>query len=130
METTTSFTVNITGDTTGRVYSGKFLVKTLLSRRDNFVADERRRMLLGSSPQAASPNVQGEAYIFGQLSVRILEAPKFWMDSDNGLDLEDANVIGEVFKIAMEKEEEYTKSLKTQAQEAVKTLSKKVSKSE
>lgn len=130
METTTSFTVNITGESTGRVYTGKFLVKTVLSRRDSFIADERRRMLLGSNPQSAAPNIQGEAYMFGQLSVRILEAPKFWTDSDNGLDLEDVNVIGEIFKIAMEKEDEYSKSLKEQAKEAVKTLSKKVNKSE
>lgn len=130
METTTSFTVNITGETTGRVYTGKFLVKTVLSRRDSFIADERRRSLLGTNPQAASPAVQGEAFIFGQLFVRILEAPKFWSDADNGLDLEDANVIGEVFKLTMEKEEERIKQLKEEAQEAVKTLSKKVSKSE
>lgn len=130
METTAAFTVNITGETTGRVYTGKFLVKTVLSRRDHFVADERRRMLLGSNPTGAAPSIQGEAYIFGQLAVRVLEAPKFWSDSDNGLDIEDANVIGEVFKTTMEKEEEYQKSLKEEATEAVKSLSKKVSKGE
>lgn len=130
METTASFMINVTGETTGRNYSGKFVVKTVITRRDGFIADEKRRFLLGSSPDAASSSIKGEAFIFGQLSVRIVEAPKFWTDSDNGLDLEDVNVIGEIFKITMEKEEEYQKSLKEKAGEAVKTLSKKVSKSE
>jgi hypothetical protein len=130
METTASFMVNIVGEDTGRSYAGKFVVKTRITRRDNFIADERRRFLLGSNPQAASPAVQGEAFIFGQLAVRIMEAPKFWTDSDNGLDLEDANVIGEIFKLAMDKEEEFQKAIKEKAEEATKALSKKVSKSE
>lgn len=130
METTTSFMVNIIGEDTGRTYSGKFVVKTRITRRDHFIADERRRILLGANPAAASPAVQGEAFIFGQLAVRIVEAPKFWMDSDNGLDLEDANVVGEIFKLVMDKEEEFQKSLKEKADEATKALSKKVNKSE
>lgn len=126
METTATFTINITGEETGRVYTGKFKVKTILSRRDNFVADERRRMILGANSTQAAPNLQGEAFILGQLYVRILEAPKFWQDSDNGLDIEDANVIGEVFKLAMEKYDESKNKLKEEAEQAIKSLSKKV----
>jgi hypothetical protein len=126
METTATFTINTTGEDTGRVYSGKFKVKTILSRRDNFVADERRRMILGTNPTQAAPALQGEAYILGQLFVRIIEAPKFWQDSDNGLDIEDANVIGEIFKLTIEKQEELKNSVKDEAEKAVKNLSKKV----
>jgi hypothetical protein len=130
METTATFTINTVGENTGRVYTGKFLVKTVISRRDYFTADERRRMILGANAQAATPTVQGEAYLFGQLYVRILEAPKFWTDSDNGLDLEDTNVIAEVFELTMQKEQERSQSLKEEADKAVKTLAKKVSKNE
>lgn len=126
METTATFTVNITGEDTGRVYTGKFLVKTILSRKDRFIADERRRVLIGANSQMAAPSVQGEALMFGELLVRIIEAPKFWVDADGGLDIEDANVIGEVFKLAIEKELEAKKEVKEEAEKAVKNLAKKV----
>lgn len=123
METTAVFTVSLKGSESGLPYTGQFKVKTALTRKDRFVADERRRMLLGVNPDSASPQTQTEALLFGQLFVRILEAPKWWTNADGGLDLEDENVIAEVAKLCFEQERKRKDALTKEATEAVKELS-------
>lgn len=125
METTVPFTVNIIGQRTNNPYTGKFTVKTILSRRENFLADERRRFILGMNPAGAPPALQGEAYMLGVLAVRLIEVPDWWKNSDGGLDIEDENVIGEVYKLAMMKVEEREKELQDNAAAALEKMSKK-----
>lgn len=124
MQTTATFSISTNGETTGRLYNGKFTVKTFISRRDLFRVDELRRQLLGFN--AAESNLNGEAIMFGQLSVRIVEAPSWWTEAGGGLDLIDANVVGEVFKLTMEAEENARKEVSEEAKEAIKSLNKKV----
>jgi hypothetical protein len=128
METTATISINEVGEVTGLPFSGKFLIKTVLSRRDNFLADERRRFMLGSNPNGALPNLQGEALILGILSVRIIESPKWWSDSDNGLELADDNIIGTLFKLSEEKAAEHKKELQDQAKNALEKLGKSAKK--
>ena len=126
METTTIVQVNVIGTETGNPYTGKFKVKTLLTRRDAFAADERRRVLIGANPSAVSPSTSAEAFMISQLSVRVLDAPKWWGDSDSGLDLEDDNVISEIFTLVMKAEDERKDSLKKESKKAVKRMSAEV----
>lgn len=130
METTTKFSVSEIGENSGQPFSGDFVVKTRLTRQDLFRADEIRRNLLGARPEAASPAMSGEAFIFGQLAVRIVEAPKWWTDAGDGLQLEDPNIIGTVFKIAVEKEEERKKKIREESEAALKKLSSAKKKAE
>ena len=124
METTTIVQVSIVGEDTGNPYNGKFKVKTLLTRRDHFVADERRRILVGANAASVANSVNAEAFMMGQLVVRIVEAPKWWTDSDGGLDLEDSNLVGELFSLVMKAEEERKENLKKESGKAMKRLSK------
>jgi len=124
METTEKFSVSIVGEKTGNVYAGDFTVKTVLTRRDEFIADSRRRELLGANPEGALPQLQVEAFMYGQLFVRIVQAPKFWSDAGNGIDLADLNVISKVYETAKDKEEERIKKVKAQAEEALKQIAK------
>ena len=97
METTAQFSINEVGTKTGRAFSGTFTVKTLLTRADQFAADQRRRDILGPGSAEALDALKLEAFMLGQLSVRILKAPQFWNESGNGLQLEDFNIIQTVF---------------------------------
>lgn len=124
METSATFTVDIAGITTGTNYAGKFTAKTILSRRDRFRADEIRRTVLGTNSAGAPAALNGEAYMIGMLAVRILEAPQWWQDSDSGQDLTDINVIGELFRITSEKEDERQNEIKVKAKESLEKLSK------
>ena len=101
------FSVNVTGETTGETFVGKFKAKQRLSHRDKLYRDERRRALLGTKSDEAPEWVQKYAEVFSQLDVRLIEAPSWWKDSAAGLDLEDDNVIVEVYKSAMKVEEDY-----------------------
>lgn len=125
METTATFTVNEIGEETGMPYSGEFKIKTTLTRMDRFIADRRRRELLGGdNPDQAAPVLQSDAFMLGQLAVRVLAAPKWWTDSLGGTLLEDGNVIDKVFEMAIIKEKERKDQLKKQAQEALDKLAK------
>lgn len=126
METTATFIVNEIGQNTGMPYEGKFVIKTILSRRDNFIADERRRMIIGMNPAGAMPSLQGEALMLSLLSVRIMESPKWWTDSDNGLDLKDENIIGVLYQLCEEKAKEYQADLAKNAKASLEKLSKKI----
>jgi len=125
METTAVFTINVIGETTGKPYSGKFTIKTVLTRGDWFKADAQRRALLGANAQEAMPMLQLEAFMLGKLSVQILDAPDWWKNSNNGLELEDANVITSIFEIVKQKEDEAKEVLKKQAEEALNALKNK-----
>lgn len=105
METTDTFSVNIVGEESGNTYTGTFKVKTLISRRDAFAADEKRRLVIGSNPMNALSVLDAEAFMIGQLMVRVLESPQWWKDSSGGLDMDDGNVTSEIFNCAIKAEQ-------------------------
>lgn len=122
MKTSASFTINITGEDSGNPYNGSFTVKTLLSRGDYMKADEARRRYLGFNPEAAVPRVASDAFMFGQLSVRITDAPQWWVDSKGGYDLSDSNVIEEIFGLAVKAESDRKESIIKSAASAKKAI--------
>lgn len=119
------FSVNIVGEDSGRIFIGDFTVKLSLTRADRFKADQLRREILGSSPdgQEPLPAMQTEAFILGQLSVRIIKAPTWWEESNNGLELEDYNVIITLYDKVLELEEKKRKEIKKESEKALKQLS-------
>lgn len=125
MEATTQFTISEIGEYSGKNYSGTFKVKTLLTRSDMFVSDQRRRDILGANGEQALDVLKAEAFMLGQLYVRVLDAPKFWKDSNFGLDLEDVNVISSIYKKCMEAETERLASISKEAEVAKQSLIKK-----
>jgi hypothetical protein len=124
MENSKEFEISTIGKDTGKSYAGTFKVKGILNRRDNFLADAARRRIIGPSPADALPALQGEAYMLGQLQVRILEAPDWWTNNAQGELLEDSNVISEVFELAIKTADEVTKAINDQATAALEKLSK------
>lgn len=127
-DTTAPIHISTVGTVTGKSYTGKFSIKTVLNRRENFLADERRRFILGGNPNSAPPALQGEAYMLGQLFVRIVEAPDWWKQSDAGLDIEDDNLIGELYKAAEGAVAEQEKVVQEEAKAALEKLAHNPSK--
>jgi len=101
------FSVHVVGETSGETFSGKFKVKDRLSHRDKLMRDERRRVILGSKSDEAPVWAQKYAEVFSQLDIRVIEAPSWWKENGLGLDLEDDNVIVEVYNKTMKVEEEF-----------------------
>jgi hypothetical protein len=122
MDLTKEIVIDMIGGESGLRRSGKFKVKTLLTRRDRFAADEARRRIVGVMADQALPALQEEAYVLGQLQVRIIEAPDWWQKANSGLDLEDGDVIAKLFAEAVAAEQERRDGLVGQAKVAHKEL--------
>lgn len=120
----TSFSVNIQGETTFESYPGKFTVKQLLNHDEQLEVDRLRRQILGDKPDQASARALNQAEIFASLIVRVTEAPTWWKESNAGQGLYDDNVIAGVYGEAMKAEREYRESLSLKAKDAQKDLEK------
>ena len=106
------FTVdNLKGTTTGTLFNGKFKVRTRLSFRDQLRRDEIRRSLLGPTGTEATQGAAFVASLVSEMSVRVIESPKWWKDSEGGMDLADMNVLSEVFALAAKAEQDLIDSL-------------------
>lgn len=115
MEISSSFTISIVGADTQQAFNGTFKVKALLTRKEQFAADQRRRDILGPNPEAAMPQLIGEAFMLAQLHVRLLEAPDWFKNSNYGLDLLDSNITTEIFEKCMAEVEKKKAEFKASA---------------
>lgn len=126
MDTIATISLSTTGTTTGQSFAGEFEVKTVLSRRDQFAADQKRREILGGIAQdQAMATLVGEAFMLGQLFVRITKAPDWWTTAGYGLDLKDSNVISELYEHALAKQAEAQRAIKEQAKAALEKIAEK-----
>jgi hypothetical protein len=108
-----AFVLKVDGDITGETYQGNFECKRLLSHRDRINKDATRRNLLGAQPEAASNDAIFRAEMLAHLGVSLTEVPKFWKESNNGLDLFDDNVVIDLYtKVTEIQAEEITKITK------------------
>jgi hypothetical protein len=114
-----SFDIDLVGDTTGLEYKGTFTVKCALSISEKHKMELERTRL--SSDYANPTNgLSGIAIAMSSLSVRIIEAPAWWKNTNNGSDILDENVIFEIFDKSLEMERLWRESLKKQGEEAAK----------
>jgi hypothetical protein len=119
-----TFTVDVKGEVTERQYTGVFTTKARLTQRDYLLEDQIRRDIIGPNAQSASAMATGISIAVSYLKVRVLKAPKWWTDSDGGLDLEDDNILAAVYYKAVEAEKEDKKVLADQAEKARQELKK------
>ena len=123
-----TFAIAMKGDTLDHEYTGTFTVRCILTKREELIADVRRRELLGPSADSASPVILNNAYVLGQLFVRIVDAPDWWKESDGGADLYDTNVIGEIYAKVLEASAAWRKKVageSDKAEEPLRKLAKK-----
>lgn len=125
MEYQNSFSINEIGKVSGRHFTGSFTVKLTLTRADQFAADARRREILGPRPNDALDALKLEAFMLGQLSVRVIKAPKFWEDSNGGVLLEDFEVVQKVFDEAVRLENERLDAIQRETSDALKELARR-----
>lgn len=101
--------INVIGDVSDETYKGDFRVKLRLSHKDQLVKDQRRRELLGPQAGPSTERALSTAMILSELYVRVISAPKWFEESDCGLNLLDDNVISAIYdgieKILADKEE-------------------------
>jgi hypothetical protein len=97
-----AFDISIEGDRTGEKWFGQFKSYKRLSHRQELMRDRITRELLGSNPAGASERAVSQAEMFAELQVSLVEAPTWWKEAGNGLDLGDDNIVREVWAKVME----------------------------
>ena len=96
MDHTESFKIHITGNKTKSTWTGEFTARKYLTHRQMLEKDRLYREFLGPvSPDMSRQ--QGRADALATLAVSLVKFPPFWKDSNNGLDLVDDNVLGELW---------------------------------
>lgn len=122
IKSSVDFCVNVKGDITGQEFLGTFTVKTKLSMREILRQDELFRSILGVSPQDAGITSKSIASAISYLSVHVIKAPDWWKEMDNGMKVEDTNVLAEVNNKAMETIDAEYKKLDEEGKVAEKAL--------
>ena len=124
-DTLKTISLSVIGNNTGDPYKGDFKIRTLLTLRQTAAADEARRLILGANSSEAISGIQNLAMAAGQLSVRIVEGPDWWNRAGlGGIDLEDDNILAELFKLCVEAANERRASILKDAEKAAESLKK------
>lgn len=124
------FSINLVGDESGERMFGDFRAKERLSHRDTLMRDQRRRELLGSMGGTPDERAYGIAVIVSELSVRLTKMPRWFEEANLGLDLEDENVIADVYQKALKVQLEARKLREKKDEEDKKELQAEVKKTE
>jgi hypothetical protein len=119
----TEINIEVVGESTGEKFWGVFGFKNRLSHADELRKDKLRKEYLGPNPKDSSTRAQDQAEVFSQLSVRVVKAPGWWVDSQNGLLLSDDSVIAKIFEEALSVEKKALEEIQKKAQEAKQLLS-------
>lgn len=94
------FSIRVQGDSSGQTWVGDFRAKVALTRREIITKDRIRREMLGPTGEPEE-HARLLAVAYSELKVRITDAPKWFTESDCGLDLEDETPMASVYQEAM-----------------------------
>lgn len=116
------FTINVTGESTGEQFKGLFKVKSRLSHRDSLMQDQMRRDLLGPKPGEAGQGAIASALVFSKIWIHLIEAPSWWKDQGNGVDLIDEAPVVAVYDQIQKIEAEALEKVKKGGEKAAEDL--------
>lgn len=116
------FSLHLTGDVTGETWDGEFAAKKRLSHRNHLTKDNYRRQLLGEAGGMPTDRAIEAAVMVSELEVRLVKWPEWWTTKGKGLDLEDDNVLAEVYAKALKVEKDAADAVKKRAEEKQKEL--------
>jgi hypothetical protein len=112
------FSIHLVGDTTGKLWTGEFRAKPVLTFRDKLQSDRMKRDMLGGDGAGASAESIVASTIIGDLTVRLTETPEWWKESQGGLGLQDYNVLEAVYEGAKKVEKEHVKAIEEAGKKA------------
>jgi hypothetical protein len=124
MANSEQFSIDVKGEITDKTWKGVFKTKLRLSHLDQLQQDEIRRDLLGKNPESASPRASNSADVFSFVLIHLIETPQWWDMNGAGLDLEDDNVVAEIYGKIVEVKLAAMKKLKDEAEAAKTELTK------
>ena len=112
------FSISVEGEITGEMFKGVFKCVPRLSHAGNLRRDQMRRDILGPKPEEASPDAQNISMVFSKIWAHVTEAPSWWKDSRNGLELLDESPVAAVYDQVARIEREAIEAVKKAAEQA------------
>jgi hypothetical protein len=91
------FSINKLGSETQERYIGEFTVRLKLSQRLKMLRSRLIRESLGEFAQYATQDDRLRAVALAECEVSITKAPDWWKQADNGREMEDDNIVDEVW---------------------------------
>jgi len=98
-----------------KMFEGSFTVKCVLNMLDKRILEiEKSRLRLDVINP--TPDLIALTTIQANLKTRIIEAPEWWKQSNNGNDIQDEGVIVTLFDKVMDQEDEWRAELKAKSE--------------
>lgn len=116
------FSVNVTGETSGETFRGTFKAKPRLSHRDTLLQDQMRRDLLGPKAEAAGQVAVANSLVFSKVWAHLTDAPSWWRDAGNGVDLFDESPVVAVYDNIVRIEKEAMDAVRKAGEKAAEVL--------
>ena len=112
-----TFDIELTGEDTGVTYKGQFTVLCILDMagRHRLELEKTRLMADYANP---SRGLFGIATSLATIRAKVVSAPDWWKNEDDGAGIKDENVIFAIFDKCIEMENQWRKELKDSAAEA------------
>jgi hypothetical protein len=127
----TSFKIKVADrDPSKPAWFGEFRCLRRLSHSAQLQKDRLRREHLGAHPEHASLRAKEQSEIFSDLAVSLTMAPKWWVASGNGLDLDQDDIIAAVWGEVMKAQSMAEKEFETKSEEDAVELKKAVERGE
>lgn len=98
LKNTVDFTVDVKGDLTDKQYTGTFEAKTKLSVRETLKQDEIYRSIVGANSAEASVEAKSMGTAIAYLITHVIKSPDWWRELDNGMKVDEMNLLAEVFQ--------------------------------
>jgi 3-oxoacyl-ACP reductase-like protein len=117
MQMTKTVPLSLVGALSKTPYVGDFEFRKSLS-----ISQILRVSVLADRLKGHSTTIDEEGSLIAQmvaeLSQRVISAPEWWKNSNNGEDLQDLNVLFEVFSAARKVEQEYREEMEAKVKKA------------
>lgn len=104
----------------GEKFEGYFTVKCRLTLRERHMLELEKTRLMGGHDNPTS-GLMAIAVMLANLEIKLIDAPEWWKQNDNGRDIEDEEIVGKIYELVVDAEDEWRQELKKQAKESVNT---------
>jgi hypothetical protein len=121
-----SFSVNIVGDRSQKLFQGDFTIKPRLNCGE-LVTIEANADRLGANSPTISPGYKAFMRSLAELEIQVLEGPRWWVASRNGLGLEDPNLVAEISMLTNKAVNEHFEKIAAAAEQVEKATKAKES---
>ena len=112
-----TFTLDVEGHDTGLQYKGEFTIQSVLTMSGKHALELEKTRLMADYANP-SRGLAGISISLATIRAKLIKAPDWWGELNEGADILDENVIVEIYDHTLEAESEWRESIAKKAKEA------------